>query len=145
MRKLFRSLLALLGCALLSSVALGQSTAVQESSTGPAANETRKPAPEKSDPRELKTAAQLFAEADGYVKKKFDAFEKAKMPYDDQVAEKVKREQRELATSYATLLVARKLEGKDVYYLGMLYNLANNPAAAADAMRRFLKENPSES
>jgi len=134
--------LVLLSCMLLGAVVQGQSPGSQESGPGPAASEARKSAAEKNDPKEERTAAQLFDDADGYVKKKFDAFEKAKMPYDDQVAEKVKKEQRELAARYASTLAARQLEGRDVYYLGMLYNLANNSSAAFEAMRRFLKETP---
>src|SRR5207249_348608 len=55
---------------------------------------------------------------------------------------KIKQEQRDLAANYAALLAARKLEGQDVYYLGLLYNLARNYDAALDVMRRFLVENP---
>ena len=40
-------------------------------------------------------------------------------------------------------MAARKLEGQDVYYLGLLYNLAKNFDAALEAMRRFLTENKS--
>ena len=39
------------------------------------------------------------------------------------------------------VLTARKPQGKDVYYLGMLYNLARNYDAAYETMRRFLTEN----
>jgi thiol-disulfide isomerase/thioredoxin len=64
------------------------------------------------------------------------------MPFDARLADKIKQEQRDLAGRYAAVVAARKLEGKDVYYLGMLYNVARNFAAAYEAMRRFLIENP---
>jgi thiol-disulfide isomerase/thioredoxin len=95
-----------------------------------------------ADPRDDRTPAQLFEAADKYVQKKFEAFEKLKMPYDQQLEEKVKREQRELAANSATRLAGRKLEGQDVYYLGLLYNLGQNFESALETMRRFLKENP---
>ena len=88
------------------------------------------------------TAQQLFEEANNYVSHKFAEFEKRKMPYDSPLAEKIRKEQRDLAARYAAALAARKLEGKDVYYLGMLYNLARNSDGAAEDMRRYLKENP---
>src|SRR5205814_6491226 len=37
---------------------------------------------------------------------------------------------------------ARKLNGNDVYYLGLLYNLAGKFDGAFDAMKHFLNENP---
>ncbi len=95
-----------------------------------------------SDPTDKKTAAQLFEEANNYVRKKFDDFEKAKMPFDERLKQQVQREQRDLAGRYAIALAARKLKGDDSYYLGMLYNIAGQADGAFDAMRRFLSENP---
>src|SRR3954469_14026002 len=94
------------------------------------------------DSRDERTAAQLFEDADKYTQKKFAEFEKLKVPYDEQLEQKVKKEQRDLAARSATRLAARKLAGQDVYYLGLLYNLAQNFDAALDTLRRFLKENP---
>jgi thiol-disulfide isomerase/thioredoxin len=90
---------------------------------------------------ESKTAAELFEDANNYTRKKFEAFEKSKMPYDERLKQKIEKEQRELAERYATTLAARKLTGKDVYFLGMLYNLAAKPDGAYEAMQRFLNEN----
>src|SRR5947208_378337 len=64
------------------------------------------------------------------------------MPFDARLSDKIKQEQRDLAASYAALLAERKLEGQDVYYLGLLYNLARNFDGALETMRRFLVENP---
>src|SRR5436190_17178743 len=93
-----------------------------------------------SDDLDKKTARQLFEDADSYTRKKFEAFEKLKMPYDDQLKQKIEKEQRELAAKYADRLTARKLSGSDIYYLGMLYNLAAKPEGAYEAMQRFLNE-----
>jgi thiol-disulfide isomerase/thioredoxin len=132
----FRLTFVLICCVTAQSV-LAQSN-VAKVSAEPAVNEPAR----VSDPSDKKTAIQLFEEADSYVRKKFEAFEKAKMPYDEQLKRKIEREQRDLAGRYAIALAARKLAGMDVYYLGMLYNLAGQTAGAYDAMRRFLNENP---
>src|SRR2546421_3495481 len=92
-----------------------------------------------------RSAADLFEDADTYANKKFENFNKLKMPYDRQIEEKIKKEQRELAATYAKTLTTRKLEGKDVYYLGLLYNLSRDFDNALESMRRFLKENPNAS
>ena len=94
------------------------------------------------DAAQAKSAAQLFDEADNYARRKFEAFEKLKMPYDDQLKQKIEREQRDLAARSAATLAARKLNGNDVYYVGLLYNLAGKFDGAFDAMQRFLNENP---
>jgi thiol-disulfide isomerase/thioredoxin len=98
---------------------------------------------EKPDPNDSRTAVQFFEDADTYTQKKFAEFEKRKMPYDQRLEEKIKQEQRDLAGRNATILAARKLAGQEVYYLGLLYNLAKNFDAALDAMRRFLAEDKS--
>ena len=106
-------------------------------------NDGHKPkAANVSDPEESRTALQLYEDANTYVQKKFSEFEKRSMPYDERLEGKIKQEQRDLAGRYATTLTARKLEGQDIYYLGLLYNLAGNYDAALAAMRRFLNENP---
>src|SRR3989440_4135178 len=92
-----------------------------------------------------RSAAVLFESADTYANKKFENFNKLKMPYDRQIEEKIKKEQRELAATYAKALATRKLEGKDLYYLGLLYNLARDFDNALESMRRFLKDNPNAS
>src|SRR5258708_14709867 len=98
---------------------------------------------DKPDLNDSRTAVQLFEDADTYTQKKFAEFEKRKMPYDQRLEEKIKQEQRDFAGRNATILAARKIDGQDVYYLGLLYNLAKNFDAALEAMRRFLAENKS--
>src|SRR5438552_2487570 len=124
--------------------ALAQSQPVKDAASVAHKGEANKPAAEKPslNPNDARTAAQLFEDADKYLEKKFAEFEKRHMPFDARLSDKIKQEQRDLAASYATLLAARKLEGQDVYYLGLLYNLARNFDAALETMRRFLAENP---
>ena len=124
--------------------ALGQSQRVKDAAGVARNGEANKPAAEKLsvDLNDARTAAQLFEDADKYTERKFAQFEKRQMPFDARLSDKIKQEQRDLAASYAALLAARKLEGQDVYYLGLLYNLARNFDAALETMRRFLAENP---
>jgi thiol-disulfide isomerase/thioredoxin len=140
--KLFRLLLfVLLSILALNSLAPAQSGRVKDAAPTAPSTETNKPAEAKpTDLNDPRTAAQLFEDADNYTQKKFAEFEKLKMPYDQRLEEKIKQEQRDLAARHATVLVARKLAGQDVYYLGLLYNLARNFDAAMEAMRRFLTE-----
>ncbi len=107
---------------------------------GTAPTTADKPKEGKPDLNESRTAAQLFEDANTYTQKKFAEFEKRKMPYDQRLEEKIKQEQRDLAGRNATILAARKFGGPEVYYLGLLYNLAKNYDAALEAMRRFLSE-----
>src|SRR6266852_3422680 len=131
--------LLLLACLGVFAVCLAQSGRVKDAS-GAAVSGGNKATEAKPliDPNDTRTAAALFEDADNYTLNKFDAFEKLKMPYDQQIEQKISREQRDLAASYAKLLTARKLEGPDVYYLGLLYNLARDFEPAYETMRRFL-------
>ncbi len=137
-------LFVLCGFLALSNSARAQSGRVKEAAATALTTDANKPDEAKpADLNDSRTAAQLFEDADSYTKKRFAEFEKRKMPYDQRLEEKIKQEQRDLAAQHATLLAARKLEGQDVYYLGLLYNLARNFDAALGAMRRFLTENKS--
>lgn len=127
---------------LLCCLALVHSSAAQSGSpasqNGEASKDNKAPASEL----ESKTAAQLFDEADNYARQKFADFERLKMPYDQQLAEKIHREQRDLASRYAVALAARKLKAEDLYFVGLLYNLARDFDAALETMRSFLQQNP---
>ncbi|MGZ8843040.1 MAG: redoxin domain-containing protein [Pyrinomonadaceae bacterium] len=127
---------------LLCCLALLNSSAAQSGSpasqNGEATKDNKAPASEL----ESKTAAQLFDEADNYARKKFADFEKLKMPFDEQLAERIHREQRDLASRYAVALAARKLNAEDIYFVGLLHNLARDFDAALETMRSFLKQNP---
>ena len=131
-------------CALvLVPAVFSQSGRVKDAGTTPANGEPNKPANETPlAANDSRTPLQLYDEANDYVKKKFAEFEKRNMPYDQRLEEKIKQEQRDLAARYATQLAGRKLEPKDIYYLGLLYNLARNYDSALEAMRRYLNGTP---
>ena len=143
MKRFQFSLLALIGILALSNSALAQSGRVKDATDPARTGEANKPDVAKPDLNDSRTAAQLFEDADTYTQKKFAEFEKRHMPYDARIEEKIKQEQRDLAVRHATVLAARKLESKDVYYLGLLHNLAKNFDAALEAMRRYLSEDKS--
>lgn len=135
-------LLALLCSVGSSQLSLAQSTAGKDSASAANGESNKDSKVATPDPKESRTAAQLFEEADNHARKKFAEFEKLKMPFDKQLQEKIRQEQRDLAARHAATVAARKLTGLDVYYLGMLHNLARNFDSALEVMRRFLNENP---
>lgn len=128
--------------ALLCCLVLLDSSAAQSGSPTSQNGETAKDNKAPASDLESKTAIQLFEEADNYARMKFADFEKLKMPYDEQLAEKIQREQRDLASRYAAALAARKLNAEDLYFVGLLHNLARDFDAALEAMRNYLKQNP---
>ena len=142
MKHLSLWLVALLCCSVAFRPAPGQTGDAKDSTVSRAGEASKDNGGAKPDNKEAKTAAQFFEEADNYARKKFTDFKERKMPFDKQLEEKIKQEQRDLAAQYAKTLAARKLSGMDVYYLGLLYNLARNFDSALETMRRFLKENP---
>ena len=141
---LFRLAFALIACGALAPTFQAQTSGAKDSA-GSKSAETTASSAALSGSAEGKTATELFEDANSYARKKFEAFEKLKMPYDDQLKVKIEREQLELAGRYATTLAARKLSGQDVYYLGMLYNLAGKAEGAYETMQRFLRDNPDTS
>ena len=91
-------------------------------------------------------AAALYAEAEGYARKKYEAFEREGIGYDQKLVEEVEREQRALAARYAAEVAARDTHGaKEVFYLGQLYNVAEDGTRSVEMMRRFLSEHPNAS
>jgi hypothetical protein len=115
MKRIILLLIATLGVLALSNFSLAQSGRVKDPAET-AVGATKKPDTEKpSEHSDTRTAAQLFEEADTYTQRRFAEFEKQKMPFDQRLEEKIKQEQRDLASKHATVLAARKLEGQDVY------------------------------
>jgi tetratricopeptide (TPR) repeat protein len=85
------------------------------------------------------TAAALYEEAAGYAPKKFQEFQEQKVAFDPKLLQKTLQEQKALAARNAAQLAARQgLSGVDLYYLGMLYNMAEDVDAAIGALKRFL-------
>jgi hypothetical protein len=88
-----------------------------------------------------KTAEALHEEAVNYARRKFEEFEKNRVPYNRQLEQKTLQEQRDLALRYATALAAREpLAAADFYYLGQLYALAGKGDFALSSLRRFLTD-----
>ncbi|HEX8852763.1 MAG TPA: TlpA disulfide reductase family protein [Pyrinomonadaceae bacterium] len=87
------------------------------------------------------SAVGLYEEASQYARKKFEEFERASVPFSEPLKQKTLQEQRELALRNAAQLAAHgPLRGTDLYYLGLLYVLAERHEGALDTMRRFLSE-----
>jgi thiol-disulfide isomerase/thioredoxin len=87
-------------------------------------------------------AQELFEDANGYVGRRYQEFNKRKLPYDPKLEAQTKKEQKELAIRNAATLQSRgALAGEDLYYLGMLHHLASDADAALATMRLFLKDN----
>jgi thiol-disulfide isomerase/thioredoxin len=92
-----------------------------------------------TDTPEQATATTLYDEAANYAPKKFQEFEQKKVAFNPKLLEQTLQEQRVLAARNAERLAARQnLAGSDFYYLGMLYNLAENMDGALAALKRFL-------
>ena len=82
---------------------------------------------------------KLYTEASQYVKRKFDELAKTGVPYDKELDQRIRQEQRDLALKYAAQFASGEpLRGLDLYYLGMLYNIAEKSEDAAATMRRLL-------
>ncbi|HET6861759.1 MAG TPA: TlpA disulfide reductase family protein [Pyrinomonadaceae bacterium] len=95
----------------------------------------------KSSNPDERTAQALFEDANGYLGRKYQDFNKQKLPYDAKLEQRTKQEQLSLAKQNAATLQARKkFKDDDLYYLGLLYHLANDGGAALTSMHQFLKD-----
>jgi len=88
------------------------------------------------------TAQIIFEEANGYLGKRYQEFNKKNLTYDPKVEAQVKKEQRDLALKNAAILENRGLKGDDQYYLGLLYHIATNGDEALSAMQRYIGDHP---
>ncbi len=85
------------------------------------------------------TVKQMFDDANGYVRAKFAEYSTKKIPYNEDLLERTKLEQRQLAAKYATKTAASKtLAGDDFYYLGMLNWIALNLDGTIENLRKFI-------
>jgi thiol-disulfide isomerase/thioredoxin len=90
-----------------------------------------------------RTAQALYEDANGYLGRRYQEFNKKKLPYDPKLEAQTKKEQQELAVKNATTLKARSpLSNDDLYYLGMLHHVAGDADAALTTMRQLLKSDP---
>ena len=102
--------------------------------------DARSDEPVKPDSR---PAQALYEDANGYLARRYQEFNKKKLPYDPKIEAQTKKEQNELAVKNAGILKARSpLTNDDLYYLGMLHHLAGDADAALTTMRLLLKNDP---
>jgi thiol-disulfide isomerase/thioredoxin len=88
-------------------------------------------------------AQALYEDANGYLGRRYQEFNKQKLPYDAKLEAQTKKEQKDLAVRNAAILQARSsLAAEDLYYLGLLHHLAGDADASLAAMRLFLKDDP---
>jgi thiol-disulfide isomerase/thioredoxin len=94
--------------------------------------------PAKIDER---PAQVLYEDANGYLGRRYQEFNKQKLPYDPKLEAQTKQEQKDLAVKNAETLRSRKrIEPSDRYYLGLLYHVASDADDALETMRAFLKD-----
>src|ERR1044071_9179108 len=90
-----------------------------------------------------RSSQSLYEDANGYLGKKYQEFNKQKLPYDPKIEAQTKKEQKDLAIKNAAIIQSRSsLKADDIYYLGMLQHLAGDADAALTTMRRLLKDDP---
>lgn len=99
------------------------------------ADGTKKPA--------QRPAQELYEDANGYLGRRFQEFNKKKVAYDPKLEAQTKKEQQELAVKNAAILQARAPHtDEDLYYLGMLHHVAGDGDNALATMRQLLKKDP---
>lgn len=90
-----------------------------------------------------KSAAQLYNEAAGYTRRKYEELEREGFRYEPKLAAEVEAQQRALAARNAAQLAARaSLTTQDKFYLGQLQSLAGDSARSVETMRAFLRDEP---
>src|SRR5437764_13547898 len=64
-------------------------------------------------------AQALYEDANGYLGRRYQEFNKQKLPYDPKLEAQTRKEQQQLAVKNAGILKARShLSNEDLYYLG---------------------------
>ena len=102
--------------------------------------DTAKDAMPKLDDR---PAQALYEDANGYLGRRYQEFNKQKLPYDPKLEAQTRKEQQDLAIKNAAILKARShLSKEDLYYLGMLQHLSGDGDSALTTMRLVLKDDP---
>ena len=89
-----------------------------------------------------RSAREVFEDANGYLGRRYQEFNKKHQPYDPKLEAQVKKEQHDLALKNAAILETRKLHGDDRYFLGLLYHLAGDGDNALKTMAQFVKDQP---
>lgn len=98
-------------------------------------------APARAVTEELPTVQSLFDEANTYRRKKFEEYEKKKLPVSEVLRLQAEREQKQLAAKYAAAVAKRQnLTDDDRYYLALLYWIAENFDETAAVLGKLLAE-----
>ena len=84
-------------------------------------------------------ARSLYEEADKYVEKKYAELNERHVNFNADIENRIRQQQKDLAARNAAALAKTALQGRDFYYLGLLYHIAENSEAAVTALREFLK------
>ncbi|MFN2597169.1 MAG: TlpA family protein disulfide reductase [Pyrinomonadaceae bacterium] len=88
-----------------------------------------------------RSAAQLYEEAAGYTRRRYEELEREGFRYEPKLAAQVEAETRALAARNAAQLSTRApLSAEDEFYLGQLQSLADDDARASATMRAYLRE-----
>jgi thiol-disulfide isomerase/thioredoxin len=91
---------------------------------------------------DTRSARDIFEDANGYLGRRYQEFNKKNLAYDPKLEAQVKNEQHDFALKNAAILESRKLQGDDRYFLGLLYHLAGDGDNALKTMTQFVKDNP---
>jgi len=84
---------------------------------------------------------ELFDEANGYRRLKFEEFEKKKIGVSKFLREQTEKEQKQLAAKLAATAETRKdLTPDDLYYLALLHWIAENLDATSESLSKFLAQ-----
>lgn len=94
-------------------------------------------------PNSDRTIRALFDEANTYIEKKYEDFNRRRIVFDPRLVALVKQEQKDLAARNAELALKKAIAGDDFYYLGLLYHLADNSDASLLWLRQFLAKTSS--
>jgi thiol-disulfide isomerase/thioredoxin len=88
-------------------------------------------------------ASVLYEEVASYEQKKYAEFERDKVPYDPKLRDQVVQERKDLAAKNAAQLSAQgNLSSPDVFYLGLIYGLADDGENAIKTMQLYLEKDP---
>ncbi|HEX8163162.1 MAG TPA: TlpA disulfide reductase family protein [Pyrinomonadaceae bacterium] len=89
----------------------------------------------------VKSAAQLYAEAAGYRRAKYEELEREGFRFNEKIEAQVNEEQRAVAARNAARLQARsELSAIDKFHLGLLQDLAGQPDQAVATLRALARE-----
>src|SRR5918999_705334 len=80
------------------------------------------PAVKPDGKADKRPAQELFEDANGYLGRRYQEFNKQKLPYDPKLEAQTRKEQKDLAIRNPAILASRSsLAGDDLYFLGMLH------------------------